>query len=252
MADQLYGHDGRGVYAGVALKEVPQDVEKTFVDILTKNSSLDPTKLESSQAYGLGFINQGTREGALSHLGITEDMLTPGKDGADGAAGPQGPTGPAGPAGKDGAQGPVGPAGKNGDRGPIGPEGPMGPKGLDGDGVPGAQGPVGPQGPAGPIGPAGLTWKGQWDILETYPKDSAVGFQGTSYFSLRPNTGATPLVSTDDWAILASIGSPGLQGPQGVEGPRGPRVIQVRTAKMALDSVGQVTGTLAKHITSMI
>lgn len=137
--DKIYGHDGRGYYKGIALVEVPQEVTIDFVDILTVDSQLDPTKMVGSQEYGRGFINLDTRAGALSHLGITEEMLAPGTPGPQGIAGPegpqgiQGPVGPKGDAGPQGLQGPEGPVGLQGPKGDIGPEGPQGIEGPKGD-----------------------------------------------------------------------------------------------------------------------
>lgn len=93
-------------------------------------------------------------------------------------------------------------------------------------GAAGAQGIQGIEGPAGPIGPAGLTWKGQWAVGTSYTPDSAVGFEGASYFALRENTGKSPSSSPEDWALLASQGVRGPQGLQGVAGPAGTQGIQ--------------------------
>ncbi|QHR72583.1 hypothetical protein dhabil_240 [Escherichia phage dhabil] len=218
MSDNpLYGHDGRGHFRGVSLVEVPQNKSLEFVDILTSESTLDPTMLDSSQSYGLEFIKQASREGALAHLGITNEMLTPGTEG------PQGPKGDPGP---QGIQGNPGPKGEKGEPGPVGPEGPKGDPGSPGkegpQGLQGAQGEVGPQGPQGPIGPAGLVWKGAWDESTQYSKDDAVGYQGASYFCISSNTGTIP-PSEGVWALLANIGAPGPQGPTGPTGPQGPQ-----------------------------
>lgn len=246
--EQLYGHDGRGNFKGVSLYEVPQDVTLKFTDLLTTDSPLNPSKLDTSQEYGLGFIKQATRAGALAHLGITDEMLTPGSQGPQGlqgdpgpagAQGIQGPKGEKGDTGLQGLQGLTGATGAQGPKGDPGAQGPRGPAGIDGIGIegpkgdPGSPGPTGEQGiqgvqgeqgiqgPAGPIGPAGLTWKGQWSSATTYAPDDAVGYQGASYFALKASTNAIPSTATDDWALLASMGATGPQGPIGLTGPQG-------------------------------
>lgn len=249
MADeQLYGHDGRGHYLGVSLVEVPQNKTLEFTDLLTTESTLNPGKLEASQVYGLEFIKQATRAGALAHLGITDDMLTPGSVGPTGPQGDTGPQGPQGIQGNKGERGDIGPTGPQGPIGLTGPEGPQGIQGLQGpsgkngidgiglegpkgdpgspgpegaQGIQGVQGEQGIQGPVGPIGPAGLTWKGQWNSATAYSSDDAVGYQGASYFALKASTNAIPSTATDDWALLASMGATGPQGPIGLTGPQG-------------------------------
>ncbi|ANA49521.1 tail fiber protein [Salmonella phage vB_SnwM_CGG4-1] len=250
--NELYGHDGRGHFKGVSLVEVPQNKSLIFTDILTTDSALNPSKLSSSQEYGRGFLIQASKEGALSHLGITPEMLTPGTQGPAGPKGDPGPQGlqgiqgPKGDPGADGEPGPQGLQGPAGPQGPIGPggEGSIGPKGDKGDpgpqGLQGIQGPAGEpgiQGPIGPIGPAGLVWRGQWNSIENYEADMAVGYQGASYFAVRANTGVSPLTSAADWALLASMGATGPQGPVGQTGPQGPQGIQ---GPQGLDGAGIV------------
>lgn len=190
MADeQLYGHDGRGHFKGVSLVEVPQNKTLEFTDLLTVESPLDPSKLDESRSYGLGFIKLESRENALTHLGITDDMLAPGIEG------------PEGPQGAQGIQGP------KGDKGDPGPEGPQG-----------LQGNQGVQGAAGPIGPAGLIWQGAYSETVSYNKDDAVSYQGASYFCLKTSLGTPPLPENEYWALMASQGAKGEQGIQGVPG----------------------------------
>lgn len=103
--EQLYGHDGRGHFKGVSLVEVPQNKTLEFTDLLTVESPLDPSKLDESRSYGLGFIKLESRENALTHLGITDDMLAPGIEGPEGPQGAQGIQGPKGDKGDQGDKG---------------------------------------------------------------------------------------------------------------------------------------------------
>lgn len=92
---ELYGHDGRGHFYGESLIDPDETPELVipFTDILTKESTLEPNKLDGSTTYGLDFITSKDRDDALEKLDITEDMLTPGKQGPQGVPGPVGPAG---------------------------------------------------------------------------------------------------------------------------------------------------------------
>ena len=187
MPNLVFGHDGRGNYLGVSLVDVVDDKSIPFSGILTKESEIDPKKLEGVQDYGLGFLNTSDRSKALEYLGITEEMLEPGsgKEGPQGPIGPEGPPGPIGPAGltwkgsfdatvdyvKDDAVGYNGasyyciketkgndPSNEEncaflasvGARGPQGPQGPIGPNGKPGtDGKDGKDGTDGKDGSPG-------------------------------------------------------------------------------------------------------
>jgi len=89
----------------------------------------------------------------------------------------------------------------------------------------GPQGETGPTGPQGPVGPAGLTFIGEWDPLETYIENDAVGYGGASYFcynAVGPSA-TNPSLDTSNWALLASQGAVGPAGPAGPTGPQGPQ-----------------------------
>lgn len=92
---ELYGHDGRGHFYGESLidPDVSPELTIPFTGILTTDSELDPTKLEGSETYGVDLLTSKDRDDALVKLDITEDMLTPGKQGIQGIPGPVGPAG---------------------------------------------------------------------------------------------------------------------------------------------------------------
>lgn len=92
---ELYGHDGRGHFYGESLIDPDETPELVipFTDILTKESTLEPDKLDGSTTYGLDFITSKDRDDALEKLDITEAMLSPGKQGPQGVPGPVGPAG---------------------------------------------------------------------------------------------------------------------------------------------------------------
>lgn len=162
MSDVVFGHDGRGTFTGVNLVDAVNGEVIPFSEILTDKSPLDPSKLQGVEDYGLGFLSVEDRAKALSYLGITEEMLTPGE---------------------------------------------------------GTEGPPGPQGIPGPIGPAGLVWKGPYDPEKSYIENDAVGYEGASYYCVKPSQGNLP--TTDFWALLASVGARGPEGPRGVQGLQG-------------------------------
>jgi collagen type VII alpha len=143
-----------------------------------------------------------------------------GPPGPQGVAGHIGPIGPQGPTGPTGAQGPQGLRGFTGPKGLTGNTGATGPQGLTGS--PGAQGEQGSQGPAGS---AGMTFRGPWNVENTYALGDAIFFNGSSYVSLvDSNSGNTPDASPSFWALLAqqgSAGATGADGPQGTQGVQG-------------------------------
>lgn len=57
-----------------------------------------------------------------------------------------------------------------------GPQGPQGPRGLTGEGEQGPQGPQGIQGPVGPPGTLANTWRGIWEIGQSYSVGDVVRF----------------------------------------------------------------------------
>jgi hypothetical protein len=65
-----------------------------------------------------------------------------------------------------------------------------------------------------------LTWRGEWNALTTYPADSVVGRNGSSYVASSSNSGQDPL-NGPPWSLLASKGDPGPQGDQGPPGASG-------------------------------
>jgi hypothetical protein len=108
-------------------------------------------------------------------------------------------------AGGVGPQGPAGPAGADGMVGPAGPQGVPGPKGTTGD-----------TGPAGPQGPRGLTWKGGYDAAQSYAKDDAVQYDGSSYVATSAiGAGVTPGPQPSPWSLLAAGGGSGGAGGGG-------------------------------------
>lgn len=119
--------------------------------------------------------------------------------------------------GERGLQGQQGIQGPEGRQGAQGPEGVQGPKGD-----PGAQGPTGAQGPQGAQGDPGLTYRGIWSSAQTYTSDETVTYNGSSFISLRINTGKNPSTSAEDWGMLASRGETGAAGATGPQGPQGP------------------------------
>ncbi len=193
MADSIFGHDGRGTFSGIALKE--SDTVIPFEKILTKESLINPARLVGSNSYGLGLVSKSGRAEVLAHLGISEEMLSPGIPGPKGESivGPRGPAGPVGPVGlnwkgtwsaatayvKDDAVGYNGasyfcvqdstgnnPAEENslywallasqgaqGEQGIPGKDGEQGPQGVQGP--PGVDGIDGLDGATGPLGPQG-------------------------------------------------------------------------------------------------
>jgi hypothetical protein len=147
-----------------------------------------------------------------------ESVVTLGAVGPQGPAGATGLAGPAGPTGPAGAQGQAGPLGAIGPQGPQGLAGPMGPQGVTGL--------TGPNGAPGADGPPGVVWQGGWNTSNSYSKNDAASFNGSSYISLiAPNAGNQPDLAPAAWSVLAMVGSTGptgLTGPQGVSGPTGP------------------------------
>lgn len=260
--NKLYGHDGRGNYSGLTIKDpVSTEEIKQIREILT-NKSATPWSLE--------FLSKSDSTEAKNFIGVSDGIPGPegpkgdqGLIGPTGEKGPQGDIGPQGPAGvngTDGAQGPIGLPGKDGIDGVQGPKGTdgidgaqgiqgiqgiQGPKGTDGaNGTDGAQGPKGDKGDKGDTGAAGATglnWKGEYDLSIEYVPNDAVAYQGTTYFSLTTHTGIPPLPANSDWAVLASAGTkgdkgdkgdtgiagsdgtPGIQGPKGDTGSQGPK-----------------------------
>lgn len=119
------------------------------------------------------------------------------------------------------------------------------------------RGPQGPQGIPGPVGPAGLTWRGSWSAANTYAKDDAVGWGGSSYYATAaraagtsPPTGTADNPGPDDaavnagWALLATQGA---QGPQGAPGNDGaPGVAGTRGSKwyVGTGAPGVIAGSL--------
>lgn len=93
-------------------------------------------------------------------------------------------------------------------------------QGIPGD--QGLQGSQGPQGIPGPVGPSGLTWSGIWSPTGSYMLHDAVSFASASWFCVESVTGSSIGISpsvSQNWALLASQGSPGPEGPQGPQGP---------------------------------
>lgn len=216
MADPLFGHNGRGDFLGVNLKEVTGE-QKTlpFADLLTETSDIDVNKLSGIPTFSKTFlIGSSTPEDARGFLEITQAML----DGVPGPKGDQGIQGLQGVKGDKGDQGDVGPQGVKGDQGDAGPQGVKGDTGSQG--IQGTKGDTGDKGDAGAVGPAGLTWKGVYSPLTTYDLDDAVSYLGASYFSLGTSTGVLP-TEIASWALMAAQGSKGDKGDQGEIGPQG-------------------------------
>lgn len=121
------------------------------------------------------------------------------------------------------AKGERGLQGQQGIQGPEGPQGTQGPEGVQGPkGDTGAQGPTGAQGAQGPQGDPGLIYRGLWSSGVAYNSDETVTYNGSSYISLRVNTGQNPSTSPEDWGLLSSKGETGAVGATGPQGPQGP------------------------------
>jgi hypothetical protein len=186
-----------------------------------------------------------------------------GPEGEQGPRGPQGDQGVMGPEGPTGLQGPIGPTGLQGSIGITGQQGPEGPRGEQGlIGLKGPEGPQGLQGIEGPVGQTGLdgpmgipgenavggiTYRGAWDIGESYIEGDLVSFQEILYISkqeivsssiennplndeywsiflVRGSSG--PKGETGPTGLQGEIGPIGPKGEQGLDGPTGPQGIQ--------------------------
>lgn len=155
-----------------------------------------------------------------------------------GLQGVTGSTGATGATGMQGMQGPIGPQGDRGLQGATGEPGPQGPQGIAG--ATGATGPQGAKGDRGDAGPAGITWQGEYTSSRNFDLHDAVTWNGQSYLSLAAsNTGNTPDVSPEWWALLAARGS---TGPAGATGPQGAQGIQGSTGPQGAQGIQGVPG----------
>lgn len=66
-----------------------------------------------------------------------------------------------------------------------------------------------------------LTWKGEWNASTTYPSESVVGYQGSSYVANDVTQGDVP-TDGSPWDLLALRGEQGPMGPEGPSGDPGP------------------------------
>jgi hypothetical protein len=211
-------------------------------------------------------------EGREGPAGLPGDTGDPGAEGSVGPAGPIGPAGPQGElglegpmglAGLDGAPGAVGPPGERGEtgeRGEPGPEGPMGPPGQNGEqgppGPPGERGEQGERGMEGLPGPAGMEPLGKWSAEKVYRKGDLVGWDGLSWWALRPTKAGEEPGNGDGWMMTqarAKQGKQGEAGPRGSAGPEGrqgatgeaaPRIIECAMREGELVFVDEMGGTI--------
>jgi hypothetical protein len=171
---------------------------------------------------------------------VQVDIGTPGPQGVTGNTGATGPTGvgatgstgPTGSTGSTGSTGATG-AGTTGVTGATGPTGAQGNTGVTGP--TGAIGTTGPQGSTGVTGPTGLAgatgpqWAGEWVPSTTYPVNSVVFHDGSSYIAIAITINNEPNASPLQWALVASrgvFGSTGITGPTGPTGPTGSQGIK--------------------------
>jgi hypothetical protein len=164
--------------------------------------------------------------GPIGLTGATGSQGPIGPIGLTGATGSQGPIGPIGLTGATGSQGPIGPIGLTGATGSQGPIGPIGLTGATGaTGATGSTGPQGDKGAKGDTGAKGLSWKGAWDVANSYSKDDAAQFGGTTYIALADVTAAPtnldPSADAVNWQLLAAKGDAGATGAAGAQGPIG-------------------------------
>jgi hypothetical protein len=203
---------------------------------------------------------------AAGGMGATGSVGAPGATGATGPAGSQGLTGPAGGTGAIGTQGPpvanytgnyqsssnyalndavsfqgstyISLTASNQGNTPSlstvqwAVLAAQGTPGMDGaPGIAGPAGPAGPAGVAGAPGPQGppVTFQGGWATGTAYAVGDVVGYGGSSYVAILPNTGHEPDQSPQNWGLLAAgavgpagaTGATGMQGPTGNPGPSG-------------------------------
>jgi hypothetical protein len=122
-----------------------------------------------------------------------------------------GPKGEKGDPGKDGRNGKDGKNGRDGKDGKDGRDGIDGENGLNGkDGIDGKNG-------------QSFNWRGRWVKDTVYIPYDVVEFYGSSYVALKENS-TVPILSDEDWDLMASAGMAGGQGamgPQGVQGADG-------------------------------
>lgn len=114
---------------------------------------------------------------------------------------------------KDGLNGKDGQNGKNGKDGRDGRNGRDGRDAIAVDGKDGKDGIDGSNG-------QGFRWRGRWVKDEVYLPYDVVEFYGSSYIALKRNSNP-PILSTEEWDLMASAGSQGSTGSQGPQGPQG-------------------------------
>jgi hypothetical protein len=74
-------------------------------------------------------------------------------------------------------------------------------------------------GPPGPPGPAGITWRGDWNVLTAYAAQDGVHHDGKAWIANASSTGVEPGELAAEWDLLADKGGDGAAGPAGPPGP---------------------------------
>lgn len=93
-----------------------------------------------------------------------------------------------------------------------GAQGIQGERGLQGiQGTQGIQGAKGDKGDKGDSGIDGLsiTWRGNYNSIDSYNSNDAVYYEGSSYLALKPLTGITPTNDGINWSMMAQRGVDG-------------------------------------------
>lgn len=105
--------------------------------------------------------------------------------------------------------------------GDNGRDGEAGADGRDGrSGEDGGQGPKGQDGRSGQDG-LGLTWKGTWNVRDTFNVNDVVNYLGSTYIAVASNVNTQPNSFREIWNLMASAGASGNDGADGADGADG-------------------------------